>query len=151
MIGRHARLVVLCIFALSLALQAASTATEKVIYRFSGSGRDGYGPISKLVMDASGRLFGTTQYGGDPTCRCGTVFELTAPDANGNRKYLLLHDLKGGNDGRIPVGDLVMDSQGNLYGIAQQDGFYGSGVALLVAAGQRSMEVDDYSRFQSRH
>jgi uncharacterized repeat protein (TIGR03803 family) len=48
---------------------------ESVLYNFTGGADGGY-PTSDLVVDTAGNLYGTTQRGGDPTCRCGTVFKL---------------------------------------------------------------------------
>ena len=53
---------------------------ETVLYRFAG-GSDGRNPISALQMDAAGRLYGTTLYGGKGPCTdwegfvvgCGTL------------------------------------------------------------------------------
>ena len=70
----------LCVFALS-------QATEKVLWSFGGASvGDGSTPLSKLVMDSSGNLYGTTSNGGTISnlCEgCGTVFELS-PSSDGN-------------------------------------------------------------------
>jgi len=50
-------------------------ATETVLYSFSGL-TDGQQPSAGLYRDSAGNLYGTTQFGGDPTCKCGTVFKL---------------------------------------------------------------------------
>jgi len=47
---------------------------ETVLYRFQG-GTDGYYPVSSLVMDGSGNLYGVTSEGG--AYNAGTVFEIT--------------------------------------------------------------------------
>src|SRR5580700_5049810 len=58
-----------------------------VLHSF-GSGTDGAEPYAGLTFDASGNLYGTTEYGGSGTCSiggaegCGTVFELS-PKAGG--------------------------------------------------------------------
>jgi uncharacterized repeat protein (TIGR03803 family) len=49
---------------------------ETVLYNFTG-GTDGSVPFSGLLRDTAGNLYGLTFEGGDPTCNCGTVFELT--------------------------------------------------------------------------
>jgi uncharacterized repeat protein (TIGR03803 family) len=54
--------------------------TETVLHTFHG-GRDGYVPWGKPAFGKGGRLYGTTQFGGIPTCEidnfgCGTVFEI---------------------------------------------------------------------------
>jgi uncharacterized repeat protein (TIGR03803 family) len=37
---------------------------------------DGFAPFAGVTLDASGNIFGTTQYGGSTTLCCGTVFEI---------------------------------------------------------------------------
>jgi uncharacterized repeat protein (TIGR03803 family) len=91
---------------------------EKVLYRFRG-GYDGEGPQAGLVLDASGNLYGTTTWGGDPSCNrgtgCGTVFELT-PNRGGWTETVL-HAFAGGRDGAYPfLAGVILDSKGNLYG-----------------------------------
>jgi uncharacterized repeat protein (TIGR03803 family) len=49
---------------------------ETILYSFTG-GADGGNPFGTLVRDAAGHLYGTTEFGGDPTCNCGVVFKVT--------------------------------------------------------------------------
>ena len=74
--------------------------------------------FASLGMDAQGNLYGTTVVNG--AYGYGTVFKLS-PSANG-WTYTDLHDFTGGSDGCYPWSDVVMDSQGNLYGTASQCG-----------------------------
>lgn len=53
---------------------------ETVLYSFKG-GNDGSSPISTLVSDEAGNLYGTTSAGGTQ-CDCGVIFKLS-PNANG--------------------------------------------------------------------
>jgi uncharacterized repeat protein (TIGR03803 family) len=47
----------------------------KVLYAFT-NGTDGSGPVG-LTLDSTGKiLYGTTTSGGDPGCKCGTLFKL---------------------------------------------------------------------------
>jgi uncharacterized repeat protein (TIGR03803 family) len=89
--------------------------TVTVLYSFPG-GHDGSQPTANVILDASGRLYGTTSSGGGGSCSpgCGVVFEL-APVSGGWRESVL-YAFTGGGDGREPQGDLVFDAAGNLYG-----------------------------------
>lgn len=91
--------------------------TEQVLYSFTGnpdgSSQDGAKPYGGLIFDAAGDLYGTTIQGG--SCwPCGTLFELSP--SSGNWTETILHDFNIENDGSCPVGTLLMDPQGNLYG-----------------------------------
>ena len=72
------------------------TWSESILYSFT-YGADGGLPVSGLVMDGPGNLYGTTQQGGifNHQCStgCGTVFELS-PSASG-WTYTVLHSFTG--------------------------------------------------------
>jgi uncharacterized repeat protein (TIGR03803 family) len=72
-------------------------------------------PQGGMVEDSHGNLFGTTALGG--AYDLGTVFEVAA----GSGTVTTLASFTGA-DGSSPVGDLVMDSQGNLYGTTYTGG-----------------------------
>lgn len=93
---------------------SASGYAESVLYSFKGSSAsDGSGPAAGVIEDASGALYGTTEYGGD-YAGDGTVFKLTS--AGSNYSETVLYAFKGGSDGVAPIGGLTMDADGNLYG-----------------------------------
>jgi uncharacterized repeat protein (TIGR03803 family) len=54
-----------------------------------GGTTDGWFPIGGLTFDTSGNLYGTTQWGGDLTCACGTVFSLTPVGGDSQLQYHL--------------------------------------------------------------
>ncbi len=83
----------------------------------------GYGPSSKLAMDAAGNLYGTQYFGG--ANNQGMIFKLTP--GNGGWTLTDLHDFTGA-DGTQPFGTIVFDRNGNLYGTARFGGAYGDGV-----------------------
>ncbi len=89
-----------------------------VLYTFSGA--NGVYPLSDLVRDQVGNLYGTTLNGGDlNNCEgegCGVVFKIN-PTGN----YTVLYAFAGGIDGGQPYAGLVRDADGNLYGTT----FYG--------------------------
>ena len=87
---------------------------ENTLYSFAGPPSDGSYPYGALLLDESGNLYGTTEFGGSTACdiyNCGTVFKLSATGAE-----LWLHNFTGGSDGAHPVGGLISDTAGNLYG-----------------------------------
>jgi uncharacterized repeat protein (TIGR03803 family) len=87
---------------------------------FGQTPTDGYSPQSPLVFDKAGNLYGVTQYGGGPY-DFGTVFELTKkPDGVWARKTL--YKFTGRADGGNPIGALVLDAAGNLYGTTVSGG-----------------------------
>jgi uncharacterized repeat protein (TIGR03803 family) len=109
---------------------------ESVLYSFTG-GSDGSSPASKLIVDSSGNLYGTTEgeYGVG-TNACGSVFELIAPSAGGTWTEQTLHDFAGGTaDGCFAVAGLVMDSSGSLYGVTVDGGANGVGMFYKVSPG----------------
>jgi uncharacterized repeat protein (TIGR03803 family) len=84
-----------------------------VLYDFHG-GSDGANPRTPLIFDGAGNLYGTTFQGGSTGCGglgCGTVFKLAADGTE-----TVLHAFAGGDDGAFPLGGLIFDSVGNLYG-----------------------------------
>jgi len=105
--------------------------TEQILYRFQG-GNDGANPISGLVFDHAGNLYGTTESGGGSACPlgCGTVFELT-PSSNGWTERIL-HAFAGGTDGEIPEGRLIL-GKGNLYGATTEGGAFGFGTVFKLS------------------
>ena len=84
---------------------------------YSWDGFSAYGPAASMVMDSAGNLYGTAQ--GSLT-GFGTVFELSP--YLGTWVYTTLHTFSGGEDGRWPFSNVVIDAQGNLYGTASQGG-----------------------------
>ncbi len=97
--------------------------TETVLYTFTG-GADGANPLAGLIFDTEGNLYGTTRSGGTSTScdgsGCGTVFKLT-PDGT----ETALYNFTGGADGSGPIGSLIFDKQGDLYGATEMGGSSG--------------------------
>jgi len=92
--------------------------TERILHVFRGGG-DGARPMANLVVDARGVFYGTTRYGG--AANNGTVFAL-APNPDGSYREKILTSFAGGADGEEPVGSLIMDSAGVLYGTTMKGG-----------------------------
>ena len=93
--------------------KVAKTGKMSVLYRFKGQS-DGANPFAGLVLDAAGNLYGATLGGG--SSGNGVIFKLSK-----SGKETVLHSFTGGADGAYPAGGPILDSSGNLYGVA----FYG--------------------------
>jgi hypothetical protein len=99
-----------------------------VLHGFSG-GADGAAPYGTPLLDAAGNLYGTTSIGGTsthPVCvaagGCGTVWRL-APPSGGQTAWskTTLWNFSGA-DGIYPLGALISDTAGNLYGSTNEGG-----------------------------
>jgi uncharacterized repeat protein (TIGR03803 family) len=118
----------------------ATAQTEKVLYSFNvGNSPSGSGPSGGLVFDAAGNLYGTTFYGGTGssiycsdggTYGCGTAFVLT-PQADGGWTETVLHNFGNVGDGANPVGGLIFDAAGNLYGTTVGGGGVAAGCGTV--------------------
>jgi hypothetical protein len=97
------------------------------LYSFTG-GNDGAGPVSTLVIGPNGTLFGSTAAGGGGACSkiyeysgCGAIFNLR-PGAAACKTALcpwtetVLYRFAGGSDGAYPIGELVFDQSGDIFG-----------------------------------
>ncbi len=107
------------IAAITFAAGAAS-AQEKVIYNFLNPD-DASTPKGSLIFDASGNLYGTSYYGyyGDiDDATSGTVFELSPPSVPGGKWTEQVLWSAASNQLRNPLGNLIFDANGNLYGSA---------------------------------
>jgi uncharacterized repeat protein (TIGR03803 family) len=98
-----------------------------VLHTFSGDA-DGAYPYGPLAIDASGSLYGGTNYGG--SFGYGTIYKLAV--SNGKWTESTLHAFTNGKDGARSITGVVLDSQGNLYGTALDGGAYGFGVLFEI-------------------
>ncbi len=104
--------------------------TERVLYSFQG-GSDGALPAGGLTLDASGNLYGATSGGGNSNN--GTVFELIKPPSGDGFTETVLYRFNGGDDGYVPNGDLLLDSNtGALFGTTLYGGLYEGGTVFSV-------------------
>jgi uncharacterized repeat protein (TIGR03803 family) len=104
--------------------------TEQPIYQFSG-GADGEFPLSTLVMDGSGNLYGTTIGGGN--VGHGVVFELTPASGNAMWTETILHSFDADGDGQQPQTGVVFDRRGNLIGTTAAGGSASYGTVFELA------------------
>jgi len=103
----------------------------RVLYSFTG-GNDGSGPYSGVIVDKTGNVYGTTNFGGANSY--GTIFEL-GRQANSSYVFSVLHDFIGTpSDGVGPVG-LMFDEFGNIYGATNNGGAGNNGTVFELAKG----------------
>ena len=108
--------------------------TETVLYRFTG-GNDGATPsFGDLIFDQAGNVYGTTEQGGGTECNgsgCGTVFKLTR-SSGGRWAESIVYSFTGANDGGSPIGGVIFDMNGNLYGTTAAKGSYNCGTVFQL-------------------
>jgi uncharacterized repeat protein (TIGR03803 family) len=95
-----------------------------VLHNFT-NGADGGIAYGGVIRDWKGNLYGTTNQGG--ASNAGVVFKI---DTSGNET--VLYTFTGGSDGGYPLGGVILDSKGNLYGTTNGGGASGAGVVFKI-------------------
>jgi uncharacterized repeat protein (TIGR03803 family) len=111
----------------------AGSWVAEAIWEF-GTASDGQDPFGELLIAPTGAIYGTTGFGGRGCYQsgCGTVFELTH-ERRAWREKVLHRFRKATGDGVTPVGGLVMDRAGNLYGTTFLGGAVGLGTVFELS------------------
>jgi uncharacterized repeat protein (TIGR03803 family) len=99
-------------YQLSPAQSLDGTWQYTVLHQFQGppDGSEVSGPV---ILDPAGNLYGMTDLGGPPPSQYGIVYELSP--AGNSWTENILHSFSG-PDGYNPLGNLVRDASGNLFG-----------------------------------
>lgn len=99
----------------------------------SFDGANGYAPLAGLTADAAGNLYGTTTRGGaaGTSNGKGTIFELSGPT---HQTLTALASFDNDANGGTPLGNLVFDAAGNLYGTTSTGGAGGVGTVFELSA-----------------
>jgi len=145
---RSVNVVLALAVVLLFACQARATSFS-TIYTFPLPPTNGMTPNGNLLY-VDGALVGVTRAGGSGTCTvyvsgCGVVYALT-PGSGRAWNFRLLYQFSSGTDAQNPVGNLVRDAAGNVYGAAQYGGSNGFGaVYKLSLSGGRVTESVIYS------
>jgi len=103
---------------------------ETVLYRFGEAPPDGDFPVSGVIRDSAGNLYGTTYWGGTADY-CGTVFQVTP----GGKETVLYSFVGGESDGCSPQSNVLRDDSGNLYGTTENGITNNGGTVFKVTAG----------------
>jgi hypothetical protein len=112
-----------CGVAFELKPQPGGKWTETTIYKFCSEYRctDGSTTYAGLTLDTAGNLYGTTLLGG---AGYGTIFELIPRNGKWTETVLksFSWDFPSCPEGVYPVGGLIFDAAGNLYGTTSGGG-----------------------------
>ena len=114
---------------------------------------DGDAPVSGVVFDGEGNLYGTTEYGGTGQGGdWGTAYELKhKPD--GRWEHEVLYNFPGYyGDGLRLLAGLVLDKSGNLYGATVQGGSADCGVVFKLTHGTKGWKesiIHDFTQPKS--
>jgi uncharacterized repeat protein (TIGR03803 family) len=95
--------------------------TYTLMQAFSGIA----GPVDTPTLDAAGSVYVTSTFTGGN----GGVFKLTP--SNGGWNSATLHSFNG-NDGSAPVGGVILETNGNVYGSTANGGTDGKGVVFEI-------------------
>src|SRR5579863_5598253 len=111
------------LFAALTAARSACAQQETVLFSFDNGGENnGSAPYSGLSSDSAGNFYGT-EYGSS----AGLVYELS-PVAGGGWAQEILHTFTlNSTDGNMPVGGVILDAVGNLYGTTCAGGNHQNG------------------------
>lgn len=105
---------------------AGGAQTLKTLYSFVDGSNAAF-PSAGVVASSSGKLFGTTAYGG--AHGLGAAYQLT-PSASGTWSETLLYSFRGGNDGAVPDAPLTPGPSGAYYGTTFAGGSSGNGTVF---------------------
>ena len=125
------------------------------LYSFTHQGDDGCYPRAGLTIGPDGTLFGATEGGGKSDA--GTLFNLKPPAhvecaaALCPRTETILHSFAEEHDGSNPEGNVVFDSQGNLYGTTYFGGRYYSGTVYKATRSGGTWNVSAIYKFGTGH
>jgi uncharacterized repeat protein (TIGR03803 family) len=100
------------------------------LYDFNST--DGGAPNDSLIFDSAGNLYGTTLIGG--TYNTGVAFELSPPTIAGAPwTETVLYNFGASGDGNSPLGNVILNSCGDLFGTTWEGGKDGQGTVFELA------------------
>jgi len=88
--------------------------TETQLYQFGSQSGLFWPSFGDLIFDRSGHIYGTGNQGTTHGSGYGAVFQLTA--SNGGWTETDIYDFHNQGDGAQPLGSVIFDTAGNLYG-----------------------------------
>jgi uncharacterized repeat protein (TIGR03803 family) len=110
-----------------LVYQITTAGSYSVIYQFTNKLAPGNYLNGNLAISTQGNLYGTTELGGSNDV--GVLFEIT-PAGEEN----VLYSFPQGTDGCLPLGPLITDGLGDLFGVTSGCGASGQGTVYEIDA-----------------
>ena len=111
-------------------LEAANTGTLTVLYSFGNQTADGAGPEAAPATDSAGNIYSTTSAGG--TSGLGTIFKITPSSGSTNSTLTTLHSFTAATGSSPGTNNLVIGTDGNIYGTTTAGGSNGTGVVFQM-------------------
>ena len=111
--------------------------TYTVLGRFHGG--DGKGPGGRLVPDAQGNLYGTTIEGGKDSL--GTIYRYEMATGRLIDLYAFKAD---GQDGSLPMAELLRTADGTFYGTTYYGGVNNFGTVFMLTPGNTESVVHSF-------
>ncbi len=118
--------------------QSGGTWTENILYNFNAA-PDVTTPIA-LFMDAGGNIYGVGAESG--TNAYGGIFKLT-PSNTLPWPETVIYSFTDGSDGEYPLGNPVVDSNGNVYATASYGGIGRKGTLIELSPSSVGTEWDE--------
>lgn len=106
---------------------AADGSGHEILRDLGTTEGDAATPESALVMGSNQLLYGTTAAGG--ANGLGTIYSISRDGS----QYAVIHSFSGSTDGSRPVAELLIGSDGLLYGTASVGGSWGGGTLFRMA------------------
>ena len=112
---------------------ALASWTETVLHSFVGVNDGAHPGTGDLIFDSSGNVYGTTTNGDGGFCpeQCGTVYELARSGQQWTES--IIHAFNQPGDGNEPLGGVIFDQSGNLYGMTLVGGIHNAGTVYELS------------------
>ncbi len=111
--------------------------SEQILHSFNVASPDGNDPASSsLTLTPSGTLYGTTEFGGARLS--GVAYLLVHSGTSWVQKIIHTFDHSNG-DGFNPVGTMLLDASGNLYGATTSGGADGYGTVFEIVVAKNGL------------
>ena len=105
------------------AFKMTTSGSLTVLHNFDST--DGADAASGMVQAANGKFYGGASLGG--SSNAGVIYSVTSAGT-----FAVLHDLNGATDGYEPFGELILASDGNMYGTTNAHGSSNCGTIFQV-------------------